>query len=444
MASMPLIGHLEKLKVIATQLTKHGYAVTFFSIPRFRPELSTLDVEFVPFEGGPALRDFEAESKTDPAYLNLPLGLEKMTYEHQHWFSEPVAEWYPTIQRHLKTFRERDQTTPIVFVQESGFFGMFPYIYGAPGVPISGIVSVGTYPVAYGSQDTMPFGSRLPPDSSPEGRRRNKSAWETTKQLPPFQKLTSCLERIYDSLGAKGPYSFYMDTVYEVDRFLQLCVPEIEYPRSDLPKGFEYAGILPGVGMGDKILPTWWNEIEKHDKPVVVVSSGTLSGNAEDLILPTLQALKDMDVLVVSTLVNAPMKEGFEVPSNARVTKWIPFDELFKFTDVVVNNGGYGTVQQALSLGVPMVLAGLTEDKSETNARTAWSGAAIDLGCQSPSVDQLRDAIRKVLSDDKYMKRAQEMKESYARHDSIEYIIKAIDQLASSNQPAVPSKSSKA
>jgi UDP:flavonoid glycosyltransferase YjiC (YdhE family) len=44
--------------------------------------------------------------------------------------------------------------------------------------------------------------------------------------------------------------------------------------------------------------------------------------------------------------------------------------------DALVTNGGYGSVNQALSFGVPLVTAGTGEDKADVNARVAWSGSA--------------------------------------------------------------------
>jgi hypothetical protein len=40
----------------------------------------------------------------------------------------------------------------------------------------------------------------------------------------------------------------------------------------------------------------------------------------------------------------------------------------------MVTNGGYGGVQQALANGVPLVVAGDSEDKPEVAARVRWSG----------------------------------------------------------------------
>jgi hypothetical protein len=52
---------------------------------------------------------------------------------------------------------------------------------------------------------------------------------------------------------------------------------------------------------------------------------------------------------------------------------------------VMVTNGGYGGVQMALSYGVPLVVAGASEDKPEVGARVAWSGAGLNLKTGKPS-----------------------------------------------------------
>jgi UDP-glucoronosyl and UDP-glucosyl transferase len=65
--------------------------------------------------------------------------------------------------------------------------------------------------------------------------------------------------------------------------------------------------------------------------------------------------------------------------------------------DVLVNNGGYGSVNQALSFGIPLVTAGLTEDKADVNLRVAWSGVGINLATNAPSCEALRRAVRTVL-----------------------------------------------
>jgi UDP:flavonoid glycosyltransferase YjiC (YdhE family) len=62
--------------------------------------------------------------------------------------------------------------------------------------------------------------------------------------------------------------------------------------------------------------------------------------------------------------------------------------------DVFVTNGGYGSVNQAMSFGIPLVSAGKTEDKADVNARVGWSGVGINLATNEPTPDALREAVR--------------------------------------------------
>ena len=74
----------------------------------------------------------------------------------------------------------------------------------------------------------------------------------------------------------------------------------------------------------------------------------------------------------------------------------------------MVTNGGYGAVQRALSTGIPLVVAGNTEDKPEVAARVAWAGAGIDLSSGTPTPKAIRAAVREVLGDGRYMGRARD------------------------------------
>jgi hypothetical protein len=67
------------------------------------------------------------------------------------------------------------------------------------------------------------------------------------------------------------------------------------------------------------------------------------------------------------------------IPDNARFASYLPFEWLLPKVDVLVTNGGYGSVNQAMSFGTPLVTAGLTEDKADVNVRVAWSGVGINL-----------------------------------------------------------------
>ena len=95
-----------------------------------------------------------------------------------------------------------------------------------------------------------------------------------------------------------------------------------------------------------------------------------------------------------------------------------------------MTNGGYGSVNQALSLGVPLVTAGLTEDKADVNARVAWSGVGIDLATNYPTPEALREAIYAVLENPKYNSRVSSMAAEYGKIDTRSEIIRILAEVS--------------
>ena len=117
------------------------------------------------------------------------------------------------------------------------------------------------------------------------------------------------------------------------------------------------------------------------------------------LLLVTTRALADDDVLVVATTGGPdpePLRRG--LPTNVRLERFVPHDLLLPHVDVMVTNGGYGGVQQALANGVPLVVAGDSEDKPEVAARVQWSGTGVNLHTGRPSPAMVARAVRRVLS----------------------------------------------
>jgi UDP:flavonoid glycosyltransferase YjiC (YdhE family) len=129
------------------------------------------------------------------------------------------------------------------------------------------------------------------------------------------------------------------------------------------------------------------------------------------LILPTIYALADEDVLVVVTTGNKPVEclGALELPKNVRIEQFIPHSALLPFVDVMVTNGGFNGVQIALAHGIPLVAAGTSEDKPEVCARIAWSGVGINLKTKSPSPSEIQRAVKTLLNDEHYQQNAKRL-----------------------------------
>src|SRR5580658_2962328 len=137
------------------------------------------------------------------------------------------------------------------------------------------------------------------------------------------------------------------------------------------------------------------------------------------------------DLLVVATAGGRPVEAiPCVVPSNARVASYLPFEWLLPRVDVFVTNGGYGSVNQAMSFGIPLVTAGLTEDKADVNTRVAWSGVGIDLATNAPTPQALREAIRTVLDKPNYRSRASLMADEFNGIDTRSEILRIVSQVS--------------
>src|SRR5258708_32004727 len=160
---------------------------------------------------------------------------------------------------------------------------------------------------------------------------------------------------------------------------MQPTVPCFEFPRV-LPDSVRFIGALP-VLPNQAPPPPWAPELDGRRK-VVLVSQGTVANHDFGLLVaPTLAALADEpDLLVVVTTGGRPVEAiPGPIPANARLASYLPLEWLLPTVDVFVTNAGYGGVNQAMSFGIPLVTAGLTEDKADVSVRVAWSGVGINL-----------------------------------------------------------------
>jgi len=69
----------------------------------------------------------------------------------------------------------------------------------------------------------------------------------------------------------------------------------------------------------------------------------------------------------------------------------------------------------------------------------AWSGAGIDLRTGTPTARAIRNAVREVLGDDSYLRRARELEAAYAQRDGIAEIAALIDEVVGERTAAVTS-----
>ncbi|KAF9879544.1 MGT family Glycosyltransferase [Colletotrichum karsti] len=189
---------------------------------------------------------------------------------------------------------------------------------------------------------------------------------------------------------------------------IQASCPSLEFqkgPEPIIPQA-NYVGPLVAKGSTSTV-PEWWDDVLKADC-VVGITQGTFAMDPTSLIIPAIQALQEDKklLLVVPSKLADEIRAKIKVEDNVRIAEWVPYDQLLPRCRLLVTNGGYGSVTQALSHGVPLICAGTSEDKKDTSARVSWVGAGIDLKTDNPSVAQVKDAVYSILNDTSYTENA--------------------------------------
>jgi UDP:flavonoid glycosyltransferase YjiC (YdhE family) len=436
MGALPFVGHFTPMRTIAQHLVALGYQVTFITAGLFRQSIEGIGATcFVPAEW----EDFEESSMSKSAQKIPSTGLVPgVNFMATRWFMNAIPLQFKAVQEILASSLAENPSRPVVLLPESSFLVSLPILLDAPGFRPKGVISVGNIPILDVNPDTPPPSSGLRPDSSPEGRKRNEDM--NRAYLEATAVLRAELNTILRGLGAKETDQYRQNAVLKLSTlFLQLCPPSLEYPRRDAPETLRFTGGLPRPSKQShpSELPHWWSSVVSKGKThIVAVSQGTIATKPEALIIPTLEALKDEnDILVIAALGkrDATLPAEYTVPKNARVADWIPFDSLLPLCDVFVTNGGYGSFQNAVANGIPLVIAPpFFADKRDIAARVEWSGIGINLGTGTPTPEALKDAVLEVFRDGKYRERVAEVKREIECYDPMAIIAGAIDEVANS------------
>jgi UDP:flavonoid glycosyltransferase YjiC (YdhE family) len=181
---------------------------------------------------------------------------------------------------------------------------------------------------------------------------------------------------------------------------------------------------------GPHSLPDWWHDLDET-KRLVLVTQGTVANrDFGQLVGPALEGLaEEKDVIVLVTTGGQPAESiPVATPPNARVAAFLPYEYVLPKVDLLITNGGYATVNMALAQGVPIVSAGLTEDKEEVSAHVQWSGAGIDLRTNQANPEMVRSAARQILDSSAYSNRARELAEEFARHDTEAELLELLER----------------
>ncbi|MBR1159669.1 glycosyltransferase [Bradyrhizobium elkanii] len=420
-ASVPAPGHVNPMLAITRILKADGHEVAFHTGAGFEARVTASGARFLPL---PADADFDPGNPFEraPELKTEPPGFKWLRIALERFFIDNIAAQHRGVQSVLQDFPAD------VILGDDMFFGLLPMLLGSR-LKRPPVALCGTSLLHWPREDGAPNFLGLPPATDIDQRDEYAAIaqeYDEAVDQPAGRYLNQTLKAL--GVGALA-MPLFDSGVGLADAYMQLSVPSFEFPR-EVPPSVHFVG-TPPIIPGQVGLPPWAHELDGSRK-VVLVTQGTVANHNLDLLItPTLAALaNERDVLVVATAGGRPIDDiPGPVPANARLSSYLPFEWLLPKVDVLVTNGGYGSVNQAMSFGIPLIGAGLTEDKADVNARIAWSGVGINLANNAPTKDALRAAVRTVLDQPRYRRRAAQMKDEFAAIDTPSEILRIIGQL---------------
>ncbi|KQX06796.1 hypothetical protein ASC59_02930 [Leifsonia sp. Root1293] len=403
-AVMPFVGHVAPLAAVVSAFLADGHTVRVYTGSAHAPVFARLGADIVPWSAAPDFDEHDL-ARTFPE-LRGRKGARQLLANVEHIFirtaaaqsDDLVAAWHD---RHWDVIVADNLSLGAGLTSER---------------TASAWATVAIVPLAIPSRELPPPSLGIPPARGPAGRLRDAAL----RRLLPLATggMRSAYRRQRELCGLPEAERGFDDAWYSPELVCASGVPELEYPRDDLPEQVVFVGALATPPRAAGTLPAWWSDVIEPAASVVHVTQGTLNVDPHDLIEPAMSALGRQDVTVVVTtgLEDAP-ELPFPVPPNARVAGFLPYDRLLPHVDVMITNGGWGGVLAGLAHGIPLVIAGGDLDKPEIAARVAWAGAGVNLRTGTPSARTVLEGWRRVATTGSYRENARRIAASLAGHD---------------------------
>lgn len=424
----PAPGHVNPMLTIASHLHKIGDRVRFLTADRFRDQVNQAGIDLIALKGE-ANYNYAAINTIYPELGKAESGIDRLNGFTKFLMGGQIPDQLAGIREYCAA-----ENVDVILVDHA-FLGTFPLLLGDASARPA-IVACGVTAPLLLIPESSPFAG---PDDSPEGLVRNALDNAQFKEM--LSPGNSHVDLVLKKLGYTIPGGFSFDVMYSLpDRLLQLSASEFEFPSSSRPKNFQFAGPLVSRS-NDRVGNVGWLEALQSKEPIIFVTQGTLANyDFSQLIQPTIDGLANENVQIVVSAGGGDISR-IATTRNSHIVNYIPYREVLPFVSVFITNGGYNGVQEALSYGVPIVVAGATEDKPMVAARVQWSGSGIDLKTGTPSKEAIAAATLAILNDPRYRDRAKSLQKCFERYDATTAIELALQEVIEAKSMASAGRS---
>lgn len=417
--SVPLWGHTNPTIAIAQKLMDMGHTVGYACHPEVKNAFEKANISLLDnFQWGEAI-----------VYVNKILAKKKYTWQlalKKEKKISPLLFHLYKLEEGVKDFlRILNEWRPDVCIFDILFF---------PGIIAAEILNIpyaSSCPLVLPlpSNDLLPFGLGFPSYQKRMDWKKLIMAklldFHTRKNINYINKVRQQynLAPTKHFFDARSPYLYF---AYTTDA--------LEFKRSDLLPQVYFIGPSISDRRGDIDVEFPWQWLE-GDKPIVYFSMGTIFSDKK-VINKVIKASKNAPwKLVVSIGNNLKLTDWPDIPENVLLKNYVPQPELLRRVDVAVSHGGNGTMAEALSVGVPLVVIPQLLDHFDAAQRVVEVGAGLRLDPLQATVKNINLAIAQVLSEPSYRQNAARIAQDYSKCDAAGTAAALILKLAEKRLP---------
>lgn len=367
MLNLPFSGHTNPTLSLAKALVDRGHAVTYVNAEEMRGKITATGAAFVPYQNYPA---------------------------------EPTEK-----QKKTQCFRALFETAMSL---KDDFDLLIYEMFFYPGIDIARKRKI------------------------PCIRQFSQPAWNenTWKDASPVFKFSAKLidVQVFPRKTAKKlgtAYSCLKRGVIESKPDLNIVYLPAAFQAHRNEFGEDYLFRVPDLIGQDagKIIP-----YDSMKGPIVYISLGSIMSD-KGFCKTCIRAFGSTEFSVILNTGKVSVASLGKIPENIYAYSFVPQIEVLKHADVFLTHCGMNSINEAMSLGVPMVAMPYINDQL-TNAKQITScGLGLQIRSFPYSDKQMLDAVRTVYKDQRYKENAAGMMEKIKSQITMDEIIQKIEQL---------------
>ncbi|MGI3903130.1 MAG: glycosyltransferase [Janthinobacterium lividum] len=370
LASFGTSGNLNPLLTAGRQLWRRGHRIRVIADPAMGEEIEAAGFECLAWRRAPTGADADPTDVSDA----------------RDWFRKALFEPAHAYAADILDEVGRVPTNAILAIDLLFGASLAAEAASVPLAMLSPHVSLKPLP------GVPPIKSGLLPPRNAEERRAIAAAGEGVARL--YDHSLPLLNRARVQLGLR-PMSSSLEVVDRADRVLLAISKAFDFPADWLPDNVRYVGPLLDEPSWSHTWTSPWGPTSQCPRVLVACSSGA-QGQGE-VIQRVVDAVGSLDVEVVATTGPNLRMEDLRVPQNVHLRRAAPHNVVMREVDVVITQGGHGTVSRALLNALPQLVLPMGRDQNDNASRIASHGAGLQFPPEA-STPEIADAVRSLLS----------------------------------------------